>query len=68
MTTYTSSRASARVVLDWESPEHWSDKQGDCRICHTASFGRDEQGRPCHKSCEEAELGAELAAAVGGAR
>ena len=64
MTTYP----RGRVVLNWDDPAHWSERMRPCRCCTTLTHGRDERGMPCHKSCEVAELGAELAAAVGGVR
>lgn len=60
------SAEAARVRLDWSASEHWSDDAKPCRCCTTATHGRDEQGRPCHKSCAEAELAAEILGAVAG--
>ncbi len=55
-----------RVRLDWSAAKHWSTTTRPCRCCSTATHGRDEQGRPCHQSCAEAELAAEILGALGG--
>jgi hypothetical protein len=58
---------AARVRLNWSAPGHWSDEMAPCRCCGTATHGRDEQRRPCHQSCAEAELAAEILGALGSA-
>jgi hypothetical protein len=57
-----------RVVLNWDNPAHWAEQMRPCRCCGTDTHGRDERGMPCHKSCEEAELAAELAGGIGRGR
>ena len=53
----------ARVLLDWSDGRHYDARQMPCRVCRTATHMRDGQGRPCHQSCAEQELAAELVAA-----
>ena len=56
----------ARVKLNWSADEHWADEMRPCRCCGTNTHARDEQGRPCHVSCAEAELAAEVLGAIDG--
>ena len=55
----------ARVRLAWSGDRHWSETVSPCRCCGTGTHVRDEQGRPCHKRCAEAELAAEVVGAHG---
>jgi hypothetical protein len=59
---------AARVVLNWDNPCHWDEEFRPCRCCGAGTQGRDEHDRPCHKSCAESELAAELVGARGGGR
>ena len=56
----------ARVHLDWSGARHWSDVVRPCRCCGGGAHDRDEQGRPCHQWCAEAELAAEVVGACAG--
>jgi hypothetical protein len=51
---------TARVFLDWRAPQHWGRDERRCRRCGLGTHLRDESGRPCHKSCAEQEIAAEL--------
>jgi hypothetical protein len=55
----------ARVRLDWMDPAHFEPRAATCRVCATPTHMRDGQGRPCHQSCAETELAAEIVAARG---
>lgn len=49
------------VHLDWTSALHYDhDRSRPCRICTTVTKQRDNELRPCHKSCAEQELAREL--------
>jgi hypothetical protein len=48
-----------RIVLDWRESRHFAKEKRPCRICRTLTFLRDDQGRPCDKTCAEEELAAE---------
>lgn len=56
----------ARVRLDWSDEAHWAEVTAPCRHCDTGTHGRDETGRPAHKSCAEASLAAEVAGQLDG--
>ncbi|MGC9670972.1 hypothetical protein ACNTMW_31045 [Planosporangium sp. 12N6] len=53
------------MPLDWSDGRHWATTMRPCRCCGTGTHGRDEQGRPVHKSCAEAELASEIAGQLG---
>lgn len=44
----------AAVTLDWR--RHKTGPLRVCRICKTNAICRDENGKPCHKTCAEAEI------------
>lgn len=52
---------TARVELDWSHPSHQGSALRDCRLkCGLGpTLERDDQGRPCHRGCAEAELARE---------
>jgi hypothetical protein len=43
------------LVLDWTAPSHWASVALPCRHCGQTTQLRDEQNRPSHKVCAEAE-------------
>ncbi len=50
-----------RVVLDWRDGQHFNHRgPAPCRCCGGLASCLDEHGKPCHKTCREAELTAEL--------
>jgi hypothetical protein len=42
--------------LDWSGAAHWDAQALPCRICWKTTQMRDNQMRPCHKTCAEDEL------------
>jgi hypothetical protein len=50
----------AHVALDWRDPKHFARRRMPCRVCKNPTFLRDNQGRPCDKTCAEKELAAEI--------
>ncbi|MEV6843588.1 hypothetical protein [Actinoplanes sp. NPDC051411] len=46
----------AAVFLDWTGAVHWSSQALPCRLCRKATQTRDDERRPCHKTCAEEEL------------
>lgn len=44
------------VFLDWSGPRHWAAQALPCRLCRKPANTRDDQARPCHKTCAEEEL------------
>ncbi|GIM84802.1 hypothetical protein Aco04nite_93230 [Winogradskya consettensis] len=42
--------------LDWSGAAHWAKQALPCRICKKVTQVRDDQMRPCHKTCAESEL------------
>jgi hypothetical protein len=44
------------IVLDWSKPQHFGVFVKPCRICGNPAFMRDDDGRPCHKTCAESLL------------
>lgn len=55
---------TGRVHLDWRDSSHWSSHPASCVHCGRNTNLRDDDGEPAHKTCAEAELAAELAAAA----
>jgi hypothetical protein len=51
----TSATPTPVAVLDWSAPRHWAALALPCRCCRHNTQLRDEQERPCHKVCAEAE-------------
>jgi hypothetical protein len=43
--------------LNWRDSSHWSSLEMPCRFCRTPTNLRDNDGRPAHKTCAEAQLG-----------
>ncbi|MFC4906601.1 hypothetical protein [Actinomadura gamaensis] len=50
-----------RIGLNWRhDPVHWGGGHLlPCRLCGRGAFCRDQDGRPCHKTCLEDLLTAE---------
>jgi hypothetical protein len=48
------------VRLDWSDRRHHADELKPCRLGDGPTRGRDSEGRPCHRSCAEQELAAEI--------
>lgn len=44
------------AFLDWTGPQHWAAQALPCRLCRKPVNTRDDQARPCHKTCAEKEL------------
>lgn len=42
--------------LDWREARHWGSRPKPCRCCDNPSRLRDDEGKPCHKSCAELEV------------
>jgi hypothetical protein len=51
---------TTKVRLDWSDPQHWAVEAKPCRLGDGPTRGRDAQGKPCHQSCAERELAAEI--------
>ncbi|MGK5555853.1 hypothetical protein ACSNOI_29970 [Actinomadura kijaniata] len=50
-------RMTRRIGLDWDDRAHWGGgRRLPCHLCGRLAFLRDEQGRPCHKTCAETAL------------
>jgi hypothetical protein len=43
------------TALEWHDREHFSPIAAACRLCGRPAYCRDDQRRPCHKVCAEAE-------------
>lgn len=41
------------MILDWNSPEHWSARRDPCIHCGAPTNQRDTAGRPAHRTCVE---------------
>jgi hypothetical protein len=51
--------------LDWRDRAHWGGgRLLPCRLCHRPAFCRDDDGRPCHKTCAERALTTETTAST----
>lgn len=49
------------IVLDWRTGDHYlgDGRPATCRSCFGPTRLKDDNGRPCHKLCAEAELEAD---------
>jgi hypothetical protein len=55
------SELQVNIRLDWSGPGHYDPEQSlPCGECHQPTVMRDSQGQPCHLSCAERALAAEV--------
>lgn len=53
----TSDPAEPAPGLNWRDRAHWGHgRLLPCRLCYRPAFCRDDDGRPCHKTCAELAL------------
>lgn len=53
------------IVLDWTGRKHMGSRRAKCRHCTGLTWLRDDDGKPCHKTCAEQDLARALARQAG---